>query len=703
MSSTSRYPVFKLLVFLIITILPLYSVFVMTPLFSDMIYSDLGDSAIKEARHLSRMIIGDNPVMTPAGISTALKEESKKFLSDFDIIKIKIYSTDGTTIFSTDKNELGKVYPDAAFWKEISEGSSYSKIVKEKSYSIEHESFQNDVIETYYPLIRNDNLLGAIEIYTDVKKQQKALATLSLKHNLMIVSILLLMGATFILAEEKEKNHRKEQQEAQNRILHAKEEWEKTVDAVDDVITIIDPSFVIQRINKAGRERFNADFSEIIGRHCYEVFQQSREICSDCPILKVIEDGKTHHSEKFNQVGGQTYWVSSAPLFDKYSRIKGFVHTSRDITHQRTMEQQIQKSQRMDALAVLTKGIAHNFRNILASILMNSQVLQNNHENDPQTREVTTWINESVQAGSKLVTGLMQFSQQKVAQEFKEIDLAQLIPDAYSLIKSSVGKNVNLTYEAPESLEIMGDPGAIFQVLASICANSADAMPRGGDLKIRLLGVGSDALIIISDTGSGIDEKIIDNVFEPFFTTKDVDKGTGLGLSSSYGIVKEHGGDIKIESISGGGTMVTITLPLCAHSVTQNHLTPLRDIEGLGQRIMIVDDEAQAIVPMTRLLAKTGYQTNSAKNCEEALTILNSWDPDLVIIDYNMPTTNGLDCAMEINRQAPSVKIIMLSGNTTEEIDRLIAERKISFISCCLEKPIGIDKLNYAVSKALGN
>ncbi|MFO7606648.1 MAG: ATP-binding protein [Desulfurivibrionaceae bacterium] len=700
MPPSSKYRAFRLLVFLIITILPLYSVFIMTPLFTDLIFGNLETSAINSARHLSRMIVG-NPGITAASIPSELGEESRKFLNDFKILKIKIFSVDGTVVFSTTPENLGETYPDAGFWEKIANGSSYSKIVKEKNLSVDNESFQHDVIETYYPLTREGRLIGAVEIYTNVSRQQKALSSLKLKHNMMIISILMLVAATFIIAEEKEKKHRKEQQDAQNRILHAKVEWEKTFDAIDDVIAIIDPSFTIKRINKAGRERLHADFPELVDHRCHEIFEQSSEICPDCPIPQVIEDGKPHHIEKHTRATGQTLWISAAPLFDEYGHINGFVHTSRDITHQRIMEQQIQKGQKMDALAVLTKGIAHNFRNILAGILMNSQVLQSNHEDDPQIQEVTTWINDSVQAGSKLVTGLMQFSQPKREREFQEIDLAQLIPDAYTLIKSSVGKDVNLTYEAPESLEVMGDPAALFQVLANICANSADAMPWGGDLKIKLLGVDAEATIIITDTGSGMDEKIIDKVFEPFFTTKEVDKGTGLGLSSSYGIIQEHGGDIKIESTLGIGTTVTITLPLCDHSVTRNRLTPLKDIEGLGQRILIVDDEAQAIVPMTRLLDKIGYETASANNCEEALAALNTWRPDLIIIDYNMPTGNGLDCAVEINRLNPSARIIILSGDTTEKIDGIIEERKINFISCCLEKPIGIDKLSHAVGLAL--
>lgn len=700
MPPSSKYRAFRLLVFLIIMILPLYSFFIMTPLFTDLILGNLEASAINSARHLSRMIVG-NPGITAVSIPSELGEESRKFLYDFKILKIKIFSPDGTVVFSTTPEDLGETYPDADFWEKIANGSSYSKIVKGKNLSVDNESFQHDVIETYYPLIREGKLLGAVEIYTNVSRQQKVLSSLKLKHNLMMISILLLVAATFIIAGMKEKKHRQEQHDAQNRILHAKEEWEKTFDAIDDVIAIIDPSFNITRINKAGRKRHHADFPELIDHRCHEVFEQSSEVCADCPIPLVIEDGKPHHIEKHTRATGQTLWISAAPLFDEYGHINRFVHTSRDITHQRVMEQQIQKGQKMDALAVLTKGIAHNFRNILAGILMNSQVLQSKHEDDPQIQEVTTWINDSVQAGSKLVSGLMQFSQPKREQEFQEIDLAQLIPDAYTLIKSSVGRDVNLTYEAPESLEVMGDPAALFQVLANICANSADAMPRGGDLKIKLRGVDAEGSIIITDTGSGMDEKIIDKVFEPFFTTKEVDKGTGLGLSSSYGIIQEHGGDIKIESTPGIGTTVTISLPLREHSVTRNRLTPLKDIEGLGQRILIVDDEAQAIVPMTRLLDKIGYETASAGNCEEALTVLNSWQPDLIIIDYNMTTGNGLDCAVEFNRLNPSIRIIILSGDSTEKINLIIEERKLNFISCCLEKPIGIDKLGHAVGQAL--
>ena len=700
MPTNRRFPIFKLLVFTIVLILPLYSVFVMTPLFSNFVVENFEDNAEQLADHISRMLFHGSTDFPPDSFSATMKEDARNLLDDFEIKKLRIFSADGTIIFSTIEKEIGKAYPQATFWNEIAQGETYSKLVKEKSSSVEHETFQHDVIETYYPLIRNDSMVGAIEIYTSIASQQESLARFSKKHNLMIVSVLLLMGAVFVIAEEKEKKHIRQQQKFHNQILHAKAEWEKTVDAIDDVISIIDLSFTIQRINKAGRERFKTPYTELIGRKCFEVLENSDEICSDCPIPKVLKDGKIHHSELFMPFSGKILWISIAPLYDEYGHINGFVHTSRDITRQKTMEQQMQKSQRRESLAVLTGGVAHNFRNILASILMNSQVLQGNHQDNPQINELTGWINESVKAGSKLITGLMQFSQQKINKEFQPIDLAQLIPDTYELIRSSIGKNINLTYEAAQSLEIMGDQGALFQVLANICSNSADAMLRGGDLRINLVGTDSEALIIITDTGSGIEPSILDKIFEPFFTTKDVDKGTGLGLSSSYGIIKEHGGDIKIESTVNVGTTVTITLPLTKRDAIENQLTPLQELEGLGQRILLVDDEDQAMVPMTRLLERDGYQVAGAKDCAEALAKLNSWHPDIAIIDYNMPARNGIDCAAEIHSLNPSVKIIILSGTTTEELEEIIAEREIKFISCCLEKPISIVKLNQALNDA---
>jgi PAS domain S-box-containing protein len=702
MPTERKFSVLKLLLFLIVAILPLFSVFVMTPLFSDLIFGNLSDDARKSAGHIAHAITSNTSEISLASVGSYMDKEAANFLADFEILKIKVFSPNGTIIFSTDREDIGKPYPNAVFWEKIVHGGSYSKIVKDTSPSVDRETFQDDVIETYYPLRRDNTMVGAVEVYTDIAKQQQALARLTLRHNLMVISILLLIGATYIISEEKEKAHRREQQEARNRIVNAKNEWTKTFDAIDDVITIIDESFIIRRINRAGLQRYGATFTELIGQKCYEALDSSAEICPDCPIPKVLADGKSHQKEQLNLATGQTFWVSVAPLFDEYGQINGFVHTSRDITHQKAMEKQMQGSQRRESLAVLTKGVAHNFRNILASILMNSQVLQINHGDDPQINEVAEWINESVQAGSKLITGLMQFSQQKVKKEFQPIDLAQLIPDTYDLIRTSVGKHITLTYDAPQSLEIMGDTGALFQVLTNICANSADAMPGGGELHIKLLGVAAQALIIITDTGSGIDETILDKIFEPFFTTKEVDKGTGLGLSSSYGIIKKHGGDIRVESTVGAGATFTITLPLTASGLSGNLLTSMQEIEELGQRVLIVDDEEQAIVPMAILLNKSGFQTIGARNCEEALAMLNSWRPDLVIIDYNMPGRNGIDCAVAINGLAPSVKIIILSGSATEEIDDILKERGIDFVSCCLEKPISIVRLNQAVAQAFG-
>jgi signal transduction histidine kinase len=368
----------------------------------------------------------------------------------------------------------------------------------------------------------------------------------------------------------------------QRQILNAKEEWEETFDAIEEIITILDNDLKITRINKSGVKAFNSSFEELLNVKCYKAFGNSSEMCPDCPVSEVIADGKTHYCEKQNPIIGKTFWISVAPLLNEFGKLNGFVHVARDITHQRTMERQMINNQKMAALTVLTGGIAHNFRNILARILANSQVIETFYSDDKQLQEISTWITESVHAGSKLVNGLVQFSQPGSKTDFQVIDLTQLIPDFHEFISSSIPKNINMTHDVLASTKVEGNYSALFQVLTNICSNAVDAMDDEGELTIKVSEEEGHAKIKITDTGTGMDENISEKIFEPFFTTKDVDKGTGLGLSSSYGIITEHGGDIEVKSQKGSGSTFTIILPLLEGSADDSQITTIKDIDNLG-------------------------------------------------------------------------------------------------------------------------
>lgn len=246
--------------------------------------------------------------------------------------------------------------------------------------------------------------------------------------------------------------------------------------------------------------------------------------------------------------------------------VKGEVSTSiiiiSDITERKNLELQLQHAQKMEAVGTIASGVAHNFRNTLAGISANSQIVQMNYKGDPQLDKIIERINTSVEKSAQLVEDLMQFSRKQFEISFQEINLAEEMQEIYRIVKNSFNNTIEIRIHVPESLPVIGDASGLNQVLMNLCTNARDAMPQGGNLRLEARQEGKKAIVTISDNGLGMDKETMEQCFNPFFTTKEIGKGTGLGLSTSYGIINNHDGEIHVTSHPDKGSVFTIYLPL---------------------------------------------------------------------------------------------------------------------------------------------
>jgi len=384
--------------------------------------------------------------------------------------------------------------------------------------------------------------------------------------------------------------------------------------------------------------------------------------------------------------------------------VKGEMATSiiiiTDITKQKRLELQLQHVQKMEAIGTIASGVAHNFRNTLAGILVNSQVIQMDYKDLPELLEITDRINSSVKRGAALVEGLTQFSRKQTAKDLLDINLVDVIQEVYQLIHDSFDKKISIFIDVPASLKILGDYSGISQALMNLCTNARDAMPSGGELRIQAKQADNQAHIVVSDTGHGMEPEIIEKCFDPFFTTKEVGKGTGLGLSTTYGIVKGHNGRTRIDSKLGKGTRFEISFPL-SETATSEEPSQLSDIvKGNGEKIMVVDDEVEIQEAMPRLLDLLGYQSVLAENADDAVKLYKTFRPDLVLMDRNLPGTDGIVCAERIAEYDPDAKIAIISGydlNGPAGIDM----EKLEFIKGYLMKPIDAGDLSKLLHQLL--
>ena len=369
-----------------------------------------------------------------------------------------------------------------------------------------------------------------------------------------------------------------------------------------------------------------------------------------------------------------------------------------DVTERKHLEMQLQHVQKMEAIGTIAAGVAHNFRNTLTEVLVNSQLIQMNYENQSGLHEVAGRINTSVRRGSRLVDGLLQFSRKQIKEEFKIINLADVIDQTCQLIRTSFDQKIEIVTDYPDQMPIMGDVSSLSQALMNLCTNARDAMPAGGCLNIKAVQEGRRIFVTVSDDGEGMGKETVEKCFDPFFTTKPIGKGTGLGLSTTYGIIKSHEGLISVESQSKKGTTFKIHFPLVAGKEEHTLEDEPSLVRGDGQLVLVVDDEPEILNAMNELLEYLGYKPEFASSGTEGLDKYKECKPDAVLMDINMPEMDGIACIEEILNYDPRAKISIISGYELDGINGL-GQKAQESIQDYLPKPVGLSDLSALLAK----
>jgi len=368
----------------------------------------------------------------------------------------------------------------------------------------------------------------------------------------------------------------------------------------------------------------------------------------------------------------------------------------------------------MEAIGTLAAGVAHDFNNLLTAIQGNAELALFRLEEGNPVRGDIDQIKKAAERAASLTKQLLVFSR-KQPMQFGEVDLNQTVNNMIGMLKRLIGENIKIRTELePDLAPIQADAGGIEQVILNLAVNARDAMPDGGTLTIRTESLVSSAIqrpdgsepptyvrLIIEDTGIGMDKNALEHAFEPFFSTKEVGKGTGLGLSVVYGIVKQHGGDVRIESSPGEGTRVTVTLPATpgVSTVELAEQAPLHEIRGHGERLLLVEDDEDVAAFLERVFTEQGYQVDQAHSKGEALTLLAEKPSfDAVLCDVVLPDGSGFDLVDEISKKAPNTALILSSGYIDERARCSEAYSKgIPF----LQKPYSVSELLSEVRKAI--
>jgi PAS domain S-box-containing protein len=384
------------------------------------------------------------------------------------------------------------------------------------------------------------------------------------------------------------------------------------------------------------------------------------------------------------------------------SMIEDITERKRAQEEKEWLQQQLQQSQKLEAIGTMAGGIAHDFNNILTGILGFTELVRSEI---PEDSEIYDNLAEVVKAGRRardLVKQILSFSR-RAETEKSLISLVTIVKEALKLIRSVTPSHISIkqNFTASPTRAILADPTQMHQVVLNLCINAADAMPDGGVLEISLeevqvetesrpeqtqLPSGCYFKLTVRDNGAGMSPEVRERVFEPYFTTKQVGKGTGMGLAVVHGVVKEHGGSIAVSSEPGEGAAFEVYLPI-AEATLDAEVVSAPVVAAGSEAILFVDDESMITNLQRSQLGKWGYRVTATENSATALGIFRASprDFDLVITDQSMPGLTGVKLAQAIHEISPSTPIILCTG-FDEGISRENAD--MIGIRAILSKPI---------------
>jgi len=481
-------------------------------------------------------------------------------------------------------------------------------------------------------------------------------------------------------------------------------------------IALIDRFGRLEEANRALAELFGALPQDLIGQPLIGFVNEEDRRAIAVKLAEAADGPATHPGPAEVRLKGprdRTCVVFLSRLDGVDGGDGGLMLHFIDVTEQKNLEIQFAQSQKMQAVGQLAGGVAHDFNNLLTAMIgFCDLLLMRFRPGDPSFADIMQ-IKQNANRAANLVRQLLAFSRQQTLQP-RILDITDVLVELSHLLRRLIGENIELKVVLGRDLGLVKvDQGQLEQVIINLAVNARDAMAGGGTLTIRTVNVnqtsplrrgveimpaGNYVAIEVVDTGVGIPKSNLARIFEPFFSTKEIGSGTGLGLSTVYGIVKQTGGFIFVDSAPGKGAVFQIYLPrhqlaetaLAARAETAD-VPAAKDLTGIGT-VMLVEDEDPVRIFGARALRNKGYTVIEAKSGEDALELIRAADHavDLLITDVVMPRMDGPGLVREVREIHPDMKVIFISGYTEDSFrQRLDADSDIHF----LPKPFSLKQL----------
>ncbi len=505
----------------------------------------------------------------------------------------------------------------------------------------------------------------------------------------------------------------------QVRAAHAHKQLAMAVEQAAETIVITDLDGTILYANPAFERTTGYSVAEALGQNPRILKSGVQDAEYYLALWQVLHRGETWSGRFTNRRKDGTNYeeeVTISPVRDATGRVVNYVAVKRDITHEVQLESQLRQAQKMEAIGLLSGGIAHEFNNVLGAIIGNAQLAALDLAPAHPAAEALDQILVASRRAAEIVRQILAFARQE-SRDRCRVDLEPIVAESVRLLRATLPAGITIVVSLGTGLPaVLADETQIQQVIVNLATNAWHAMEgRPARLTVELTAVMVDAALVglnadlhpgdylrlrIADTGAGMEPALLDRIFDPFFTTKAPGKGTGLGLSVVHGIMKAHGGAILVRSEPGVGTDFDLFLPTVAAADPKAApgSAPLR--RGQGQHLLVIDDDEAMLRTTARILERLGYRVTALREGAAGVAAFEA-APDsfaLVFTDLNMPGLSGIDVARAIRRRRPDLPVLLSSGYLTEDLRSTADEAGIQGI---VRKPASMADLGEATFGAL--
>jgi len=524
--------------------------------------------------------------------------------------------------------------------------------------------------------------------------------------------------------ELREAEMRGERRQAVEALRKSEALYRSLVDHLPQRVFLKDRGLVYVSCNWAYAQDLGIEPEQIVGKDDFAFYPRHLADAYRADDQAVIASGHAKDIEEEYLVGTETRWVHTikVPYHDEACAVTGVLGIFEDVTDRKraeeereALEAQIGHMQRLESVGRLAGGVAHDFNNLLVVIFGGCEMLLTQlPQTEPAARGRVMDVLGAAERARDLTKQLLAFSRRQVLRTLP-LDMNRVVSGVTKMLRRLIGEDIEVvSILQPDLATVMGDAAQLEQVLVNLAVNARDAMPSGGQLAIETANVVLDAeyaethpsvqpgphvVLIVRDTGNGMDRETQKRIFEPFFTTKEEGKGTGLGLAMVYGIVKQHNGSIWVYSEPGQGTTLKVYLPVVPDAAVETSEPLKRRSAGGGETVLLVEDDEAVRKVVSMMLSAHGYRVIEAAAPERAVEVATAGEEfSLLLTDMVMPGMNGRELYRHILDLRPGVKALFMSGYTHDSAAlRDMAHERLPL----LEKPFTTSDLAAKVREVL--